>query len=368
MLQWVLPSMCLMATTRPGRPVVVGISAHSAELRWTVPSHAVAGFCISAQVGDADDWDIMVTDTHSKVGGAIVYGLQPETWYTFRVAPIDGVTGAGYGSAPSKPVRTRAVDPFAVQVQPKVMVAVRPAGGAPVSMGRTSAAAAVVARRTETTPPPTEEESASVSALLSRALQASSLRAELCDWDTNFETSHGRLPTDGERLGSAARLETLARYQALEAERRRLGETHLAELPLLCLAEPRRGAVHHGADCAADATVAVKSFAKPLGAHVIGLGGVMGIERRVLAARLSAEAHQRYASLLTSRCASLEVADGLSRLGGKHIEGAIHLFAGYDATVDGVLHLDEFRALYERIDELWQVRTARACKEASISS
>lgn len=251
-------------------------------------------------------------DTHTATPVAIIDNLEPQTWYTFRVASVDPHNGTGYGSAPSKPARTRAVDKFAVRVSPHGRPPARASGEEIVSVGHTAAAATVVARGAETTPPLTEEENAFASLAISHTLEAARLRKALCKWDITFEKQHGRSSTDEERLGAAERTNLLQTYQALEQERQRLGEATFGDLSL----------------------------------EDVSGGGTMALQKRVLAARLANEARSLYGDMLTQRCASLLIRDGLSALTSPSLEGAIQLFARSDKDVDGQLSPAEFSALY----------------------
>jgi hypothetical protein len=180
----------MSSAQRPGRPTVVSVGVRSAELRWTVPTGEPRplGFCISAQAGGAGDWAILISDTRSDAGHAVVDTLEPETWYSFRVAAIDPDSGGAqpYGSAPSKPIKTMPPNPWAVQLKPAAPMVRSSTNGELVDVGRTVAAAAMVARGVETAPPLTDEEGATASRAAAQALEAARLRKELCELDICF--------------------------------------------------------------------------------------------------------------------------------------------------------------------------------------
>ena len=96
----------ILRSHHPGRPRVTDLTGETATLEWAAPP-SVAGFCVSMQKGGANGlWEVVVPDTHTSYGVALVDCLEPETWYSFRVAVVDPQLGTGRGSAPSQPVRT----------------------------------------------------------------------------------------------------------------------------------------------------------------------------------------------------------------------------------------------------------------------
>ena len=339
-----------MSAQRPGRPTVVSVGVCSAELRWTVPTGEPRplGFCISAQAGGAGDWAILITDTHSEAGHAVVDTLEPETWYSFRVAAIDPDSGGAqpYGSAPSKPIKTMPPNPWLEQLKPAAPMVRSSTNGELIDVGRTVAAAAMVARGVETAPPLTEEESATASRAAAQALEAARLRKELCEFDICFEASHGHFASDAERAGSRTRSEALRRYTQLVRERLALGDDLVDELaPIGTYA------------VSSTAAVRVPSVVQPTAASVprarltaAAEGGAMAIEQRILATRHQNTARHLYGIMLTAHCSSLAHIDSLTPLSGAQLEGAVRLFAAFDTSVSALLGPEDFPPLYAALN------------------
>lgn len=281
-------------------------------------------------------------------------GLEPSTWYRFRVAPTDMHLGTGRGSAPSEPRKTLAHEKQAVEV--RVPRSAR-TGTSPAVTGQVAAAALVVARGMDTTPPPTEEENALAAVLATHSLQASRLRLALVEWDRAFEVRHNQLPSHGERQLSPRRTTLLAQYRGVKRERQRLGEPDDALTvwgPDLRLTSSRRDA---------SGTSSLQNLLQMTSRPG---GGAMIEEKRQLAGRLGAEAHTLYVDMLTRRCISLTRTDALSGLSSHLLQGAIQLMALYDEDVDGSLNQSEFAALFAAIADTMAEAAPPAAAEGDV--
>ena len=306
----------------PGRPHVVEVDSTTAVIEWSSPSlvedtnDVPSGYCIFAQRGGSSgEWEVLVSDTHTLHGSAVVEGLLPETWYSFRVALVSETKGTGRGSPPSAACQTLKSKLRPVETREPIIV--RP-GASADQRGQTAAVAMVVARRAETTPPVSEEQSAYAATAMARALELSEKRKEVLDWESNFRVMHGRIATDAERHKSPRRRARVQQYHAVKSKGSRLfGDGNMDVL------EPAQLA------------------------STMGGSGTMIEEQRSLAVRLTAESRTLYTELISHQCGSLIHADGLSELTYEGLDRAIRLFAQYDEDVDGLLSQDEFAAIYQ---------------------
>ena len=299
----------LRSQPHPKKPRVLQIGPTEVELAWEMPAgdERPKGFSVSAQRGGASNAWQVVCNTGTAHCYVIVEGLQPSSWYQFRVAPVYATLGQGYGSAPSEPCKTLEANKRPVE---RRVVGRTREGAPPLATGQTAAAAMVVARGADTTPAPTEEESAQYAATVAHAVSMAKLRKEVLEWDVDFESAHGRAATNDERLGSKTRARTLGDY--LVAKSLKLGAIHDLELSSVGVGDASGG----GGAAAFGMLGAERLVPGGDAPHIraAASGGVMGDEQRQLAARLAADARSLYIAAITERCASLAHHDELTPL------------------------------------------------------
>ena len=206
----------------PGRPRVVVIGDASAELEWPPPeltaqqrlASAAWTYQVSLRVDGVGTFVTCVEDTLSGTTRVMLNGLEPSTWYEFRVAAVDPVFGVGATSAPSKPAATHA-----------------PRGGHQRALGvRGEASSRLVPPR-----PPLPEVSSHAAAEASLRLECAELRLAVLRWDSEWSAARGRPPTNDERARSEARGKLLSLLRLAEEDRRALARGDLSGRELSAL-------------------------------------------------------------------------------------------------------------------------------------
>ena len=186
---------------QPTRPICVHVGSNTVELRWTQPDgeHATAGFQVSVQVGGAGGFLVCIAHTHSAQTRAVLRGLTPQTWYEFRVASINahGMSAAGVASHPCVTLPT--TEALHAEAEAR--------------------AARKADRRRGVRFATRTSEDAKDEADLER--EYASVKQALLGWDEAFAESHGRAPTETERLGNKRYSTLLGKYKALRRQRRR---------------------------------------------------------------------------------------------------------------------------------------------------
>ena len=175
----------------PGPPEAVSIQAEAITLRWEAPKSsggkAIIGYRVETRKGGAGDFVLMLAHTHNAEPRVELQGLEPTTWYEFRVCAINEL-GEGAVGKECEPILTRKLRWQADE---------------------TTSTAAVRARRRRT-----EQTGGPIMAAERKALShcqqgETQLAAEIraargtaAMWEETFQLRHGRLATEEDRQKS----------------------------------------------------------------------------------------------------------------------------------------------------------------------
>ena len=84
--------------SQPGAPTEVSMEPTAANLEWAPPTHsggsAIVGYRVDVRTAGHGDFSVLIANTNDSEPRVRADGLEPMTWYEFKVAAINGPLGS----------------------------------------------------------------------------------------------------------------------------------------------------------------------------------------------------------------------------------------------------------------------------------